>query len=305
MLVYRAETFYFAHMHGWQAGLVGNLTKKYWDWGYSRENEPNYEFASDEVVQRFWEKLDAERLDERFLLEIDPANTTTTQFIACAMERAASSRSGWDARGPGHPHGGFHLNSGRALEDGQTLAAYDVEADDLFGLIIEYEPLGLYSIIPLPDSETVFAAIRSVDESPPHPPQVLLERTTAVGEQPARPLLGALLLHRRGHRYSDVRPESLRLSQRGVGPFTTAVRHRATGGELSEASRYWKGVVDERLQREWTILGWLRTKPYDPQPSLRRHTPPRLFPDELPCLVLFDRLDQADKLVFPLLCRQR
>ena len=68
-----------------------------------------------------------------------------------------------------------------------------------------------------------------------------------------------------------------------------------------EASRYWKGVIDEQMQREWVTLGWLRTKPYRPEQAYEVARRLGVYPDELPCLVLFERVSGADKLVFPLL----
>ena len=87
VMVYRAEAFYFADMHGWQSGLVSELTRNYWDRSYTQTHESSLAFASDERVKRFWRDLDAGPLRERFTITID-ASISSTELIAIAMERA-------------------------------------------------------------------------------------------------------------------------------------------------------------------------------------------------------------------------
>jgi hypothetical protein len=73
------------------------------------------------------------------------------------------------------------------------------------------------------------------------------------------------------------------------------------GSDWREASRYWKGILDEQLLREWVTLGWLRTKPYRPEESYEVARRLGVYPDQMPCLVLFDRKPEPTRLVFPLL----
>jgi hypothetical protein len=165
VMVHRTEAPFFANMHGWQSELISPLTRKSWDRSYTSTHEPSLAFASDKRVERFWRDLDAGPLSERFTLAID-ASISSTELIATAMEHAQSS-----AATPRHEDealkGLFHLESGAEVEEGRRLADYLTEDGDHFGLIIQYPPRGMYELIPLPDSETVFAAIRSADGQPP------------------------------------------------------------------------------------------------------------------------------------------
>ncbi len=280
-------------MPGWQRGLVAPLTKKYWASDYDRELGPNLEFADDQVVDDFWRTLDAERFEERFLLAADD-QLPTKKLIATAMRRAQSLRRSSKASRALHSiihhetlHGLFHLESGAQISPGGRLEDYSVEDGDHLGLIIEHKPKGLYSLIPLPDSEMVFAAIRSADETPPE---------SATGA-----LKGALL-------YTDedveiatyVRKHFASISE-ASGPNLHFYVIEQPEKDWREASRYWKGIVDEQLQREWATLGWLRTKPYRPEETYEVARQLGVYPDEMPCLVLFEKASEASKLVFPIL----
>jgi len=58
-------------------------------------------------------------------------------------------------------------NRARGSQGEQSLEHYSVEDGDHLGLIIEHPPDGQYRLLAVPDSETVFAAIRSTDARPP------------------------------------------------------------------------------------------------------------------------------------------
>jgi hypothetical protein len=295
ILVYRDEAFYFAHMEGWQRGLVAPLTKKYWDGGYAREHDPNFEFESDEVVDDFWSGLDAKRFQERFSLTVD-GDLSTGELLKAAMERAQSGAAGSSRlrrRELELPiqeealQGLFHLESGAQILEGNNIDTYSIEDGDHLGLIIEHQPQAFYSLVPLPDSESVFKAIRSTDGTSP--------------KAADRALRGALL-------YTDedieiatyVRKHFASLSE-ASGPSLHLYVVEQPESDWREASRYWKGILDERLQREWVTLGWLRTKPYRPEESYKVARSLGVYPDQLPCLVLFDQVADPTKLVFPLL----
>jgi hypothetical protein len=302
VIVYRAETYYFAHMYGWRAGLVSQLTKKYWDSGYHREHEENFEFASDERVDHFWRDLDAEHLSERFTLTVD-ADASTTSLLSLAMQRAQAAKPA----GIGHEslYGLFHLESGAEIEEARQLKDYNIEDGDHFGLIIEFPALAFYRLIPLPDAEMVLAAIRSADAEPPtsdlHVRRDMIWGDESTPDSGRTGLRGALL-------YTDedpaiatyVRKHFASLSE-GSGPNLLFYVIEQPESDWREASRYWKGVIDEQLQREWVTLGWLRTKPYKPEQAYEVARQLGVYPDELPCLVLFERMSDSDKLVFPLL----
>ena len=282
VVVYCDESFYFAHMMGWQRGLVAPLTKKYWA-GRRRRDEPRFEFASDETIDRFWKELDAERFADRFTLSVAP-DATGAQLVKSAMRHVDSFR----AR---HPRLGlvglYHLESGERIDEGHDLGHYAIEDGDHLGLILEYQPRGLYSLIAMPDSRSVFAAIRSADERPP-----------AADEGALR---GALL-------YTDEDPEIATYVRKHFASLSEAsgpnlhfyVIEQPEAG-WREASRYWKGILSGQFQREWATLGWLRTKPYRPAEAYAVARRLGVHPDQLPCLVLFENPTDDNKIIFPLL----
>ena len=65
------------------------------------------------------------------------------------------------------------------------------------------------------------------------------------------------------------------------------------------APLFWKAQLDTAIYNAWAILGWTRSKPYDKTASYEIARSFGIFPDQLPCLSVFDRTDQEDKIVFP------
>ena len=304
VIVYRGSGY-----TSWRADLVALLTKKYRDWGDAWTDEPNFEFASDERMDHFWRVLDAERLSERFTLTIDVGGSTT-DLLSLAKEKAQAPIEDGFSHGVLCGYSLYHLESGALIqfesgtmiEDDRRLEDYAIEDGDHFGLIIEYRSLFRRLIRSLPDSEAVFAAIRSADAEPPTSDLPVVRRPPASGR---RGLRGALL-------YTDEDPEIATYVRKHFASLSEAsgpnllfyVIEQPESGSR-EASRYWKGVIDEQMQREWVTLGWLRTKPYRPEQAYEVARRLGVYPDELPCLVLFERVSGADKLVFPLLTEVR
>jgi hypothetical protein len=226
---------------------------------------------------------------------------STSELVELAMHRAqhAGGKAPFEDE---RFQGLYHLESGSTIEVGRAVADYLIEDGDHLGLIIEHPPRGLYSIVPLPNSEAVFAAIRSTDENPPRI-QVDARRDRYTDDPSAHmpPLRGVLL-------YTDEDVEIATYTRKHFASLS-----EASGSNLQfyvveqpdenwrEASRYWKGVLSEQLQREWATLGWLRSKPHTAVEAYKIARRIGVYPDQLPCLVLFDRLDNAEKVVFPLL----
>lgn len=47
-------------------------------------------------------------------------------------------------------------------------------------------------------------------------------------------------------------------------------------------------------------MGWVRSKPYDKVAAYEIAQNLGIYPDELPCLVVFDKVDQMNKVIFPI-----
>jgi hypothetical protein len=233
-------------------------------------------------MERFWRKLDRTAFRERFILTID-GNVSTTELITLASKQVQR-----DNQFPIYGvHGLFHLESGAEIERERQLADYAVEDGDHFALILTWHDTAAYYIERYRDSEDVFAAIRSTSAQPP------ISDTEA--------LRGALLYTDEDAQIATyVRKHFASLSE-ASGPNLLLYVIEQPESDWREASRYWKGAIDEQLQREWVTLGWLRTKPYRPEEAYQVARQLGVYPDELPCMVLFEQVPDPGKLVFPLL----
>lgn len=298
VIVYRDEAFYFAHMSGWQRGLASPLTTKHWD----RRSRSELAFAADSVVEEFWRNLDAQRLDEHFSIEVDTSGRTDT-LIENAVNIAQSAASGKRYSGEAL-EGLYHLESGARIEPGHGIDEFRIEEGDHLGLILEHEPQAFYSLIPLPNSEAVFAAIRSANGMPPDVDTNGVAGYLADGGQSnprAAPLLGALLYTDEDHEIATYTRKHFASLSEASGPTLQLYVVEQPEENWREASRYWKGILDQQLQREWSVLGWLRNKPYTATEAYKIARRLGVYPDQLPCLVLFDKPDDPRKLVFPIL----
>jgi hypothetical protein len=63
---------------------------------------------------------------------------------------------------------------------------------------------------------------------------------------------------------------------------------------------YWKSRLEQKVYMAWSLLGWVRSKPYDETAAYDIARSLGIFPDELPCLVVFDKTDQINKVIFPI-----
>ncbi len=63
------------------------------------------------------------------------------------------------------------------------------------------------------------------------------------------------------------------------------------------APHYWKSRLEQTKYLAWSLLGWVRSKPYDKTAAYEIARSLGIYPDELPCLAVFDNSDQT-KLFF-------
>lgn len=120
-------------------------------------------------------------------------------------------------------------------------------------------------------------------------------------EDPSDPMLLAALL------YTD---EDIDLAKyvrehfdelhRMSGPRVIAyvVEHPPKDSALG-APLFWKSLLDESVYRAWSLLGWTQSRPYNKTSAYEIARSLGIYPDQLPCLAVFDRTGQAEKIVFP------
>jgi hypothetical protein len=67
----------------------------------------------------------------------------------------------------------------------------------------------------------------------------------------------------------------------------------------STEQTYWKNRLEQTTYTVWSLLGLVRSKPYDKAATYDIARSLGIFPDQIPCLVVFDTTDQINKIVFP------
>jgi hypothetical protein len=63
---------------------------------------------------------------------------------------------------------------------------------------------------------------------------------------------------------------------------------------------FWKTRLERFSYRTWSLLGWVRSKPYDKSEAYKIATSLGVYPDQLPCLVIFDEISCPDKIIIPI-----
>jgi hypothetical protein len=63
------------------------------------------------------------------------------------------------------------------------------------------------------------------------------------------------------------------------------------------APHFWKTKLERAAYRTWSLLGWVRSKPYDKSAAYKIADSLGIYSDQLPCIVLFDEISQAEKIV--------
>jgi hypothetical protein len=73
-----------------------------------------------------------------------------------------------------------------------------------------------------------------------------------------------------------------------------------SAGRSPSAQSYWKAKVKETTYLVWSLLGLTRTKPYDKSAAYPIARSLGIYPDQIPCLALFDKSEQDEKIIFPI-----
>jgi hypothetical protein len=65
------------------------------------------------------------------------------------------------------------------------------------------------------------------------------------------------------------------------------------------APAYWKSQLEQMTYMAWSLLGFARSKPYDKAAVYDIAKSLGIFPDQIPCLAVFNTSDQLNKMIFP------
>ncbi|MFQ5605037.1 MAG: hypothetical protein ACE5HS_17345 [bacterium] len=62
---------------------------------------------------------------------------------------------------------------------------------------------------------------------------------------------------------------------------------------------FWKVRLKDSVYLTWSLLGWVRSKPYQKSRAVEIARNLGAFADQLPCVVLFDNIERQEKIVIP------
>jgi hypothetical protein len=190
-----------------------------------------------------------------------------------------------------------------------------IQDGDLLGFTSVYPAWCEALMVPVPSSADLFAVILSADGRPPQYTdphaarytnyRLALEalRTESPVPEPLRSVSrvwGALLYtDEDGDLATYVRKHFASLSAMSGEKLHIFVIEEPEHNERL-AAKYWKALLQEKLFIIWSTMGWLSSKPYDKSQTYEIGRKLGVYPDQLPCLVLFDELERMEKLVFPI-----
>lgn len=178
-----------------------------------------------------------------------------------------------------------------------------LELDDtaFLYLIARYNSGGPHYMFTVPDSETLFALFSANQECEPPPRYLVAGPRGAVRRylQKRGPMLHAAMLYTDEDvelaKYVRMYFSSLNwLTGKHLGVF---VIERPSKGAMTE---YWRRSLEPKLYRIWGLMGWLSSMPYDRSQAYEIARRLGVAEDQLPCIVVFDKLERPNKLVFPI-----
>jgi nucleoside phosphorylase len=120
-------------------------------------------------------------------------------------------------------------------------------------------------------------------------------------ETPYDPMLLAALLYTESDiqlaRY--VREHFDEIHQMSGPRVITYVVERPPQDRSASAPQFWKSRLDVAAYHAWSLLGWTNSKPYDKSAAYEIATSLGIYPDQLPCLAVFAKAGQREKVVIP------
>jgi hypothetical protein len=66
------------------------------------------------------------------------------------------------------------------------------------------------------------------------------------------------------------------------------------------APSFWRARLEHLGYLTWSLLGWARTKPYNKSQAYTIASSLNIYPEQLPCLVIFDEIASSEKVVIPI-----
>jgi hypothetical protein len=66
---------------------------------------------------------------------------------------------------------------------------------------------------------------------------------------------------------------------------------------INATPAFWKTRLEHFSYLTWSLLGWVRSKPYNKSEAYKIATSLGVYPDQLPCLVIFDETSCSDKII--------
>jgi hypothetical protein len=84
-----------------------------------------------------------------------------------------------------------------------------------------------------------------------------------------------------------------------VGPTWSSYLRPKPKDKTFAAPLFWKERLDMLTYHAWALLGWTQSKPLNKTAAYEIARKLGIYPDQLPCLAVFDRTSQAEKIVFP------
>lgn len=321
VFAYEGDRFHGRYVN-WQSNLASPFEKFH----YSNDKP---EFENDEEIEQAWMELFQKQFTRQLIVEVEPDTLVQNLVEDLAQNFREISEPSMDevigidiATGEkfrsaiAGPRGEFnrchlvHIPLGHRFNPELTLKEVGIEDGDILGLISVY-PAGYQPhLFALPSSADLFALIHSENEKPPQY-RHLHEAMNAnpyghwgsmfVDDKPVHRTWGALL-------YTDedkdlalyVRRHFASLNKMSGKALHIFVIEKPADDDWRSVFNYWKGFVQEKFFIIWNTMGWLSSKPYDKSQAYEVGFRLGIFPDQLPCLVLFDDIQRKEKLVFPI-----
>jgi hypothetical protein len=85
------------------------------------------------------------------------------------------------------------------------------------------------------------------------------------------------------------------------GPrLITYVIERSPQGCDNGGPVFWRTQLNSLVYQAWSLLGWTRTKPYDKNDAYEIARKLGIYPDQLPCLAVFDKTGMEHNIIFPI-----
>lgn len=287
------ESHGHSSLTGWQE-RVGSET---WSSDLWTSDPNNLVLGDENVLDKYWEEAYKTNISHEFSRNVEPSVTVASLIsdLINWVDWYRNHKRIWltinraENIPPDEPLTEAQLElipSGRRLKYKASLEEEGIKDGDLLGLMLRYHTPFHAMMGRVATSAEMFRRISSQTESPP---------------QANKPYIWGALLYTDDDKelatYVRKHIATLNvLSGNLMGVFVIE-KHQ---DDLRLSLNYWKEFLQEKFFIIWSTMGWLSTKPYDKNQAYEIASKLGVYPDQLPCLVLFDNLARIPKLVFPI-----